>query len=290
MWRLSVNRATCNPRWGRFSLAPSEGERGPSSPDRSAFTLIELLVVVAIIAILAALLLPSLSRAKTKADRISCLDNLRQISLLMQFYTDSNNDTFPAHRNQNIDDNNVNISETNWWGTVLLGLGTATTQSNLFHCPAIKGTRTDGGVTWSWSFDPHFVGYGYNNYFLGLHPWLATTLTVGGVRFDTQPEFKRSAVRAPADTLMIADSQPAASSPSSTACWSSTCWWPFSSPNSHQGVETYRHQGVGNFVFTDGHGEARKNSAINPPVDPAGASVEALKNCRYWDPLQRSTD
>jgi prepilin-type N-terminal cleavage/methylation domain-containing protein len=255
----------------------------------SAFTLIELLVVIAIIAILASLLLPALSRAKSQGERISCLDNLKQISVLMQFYTDSYHDIFPAHRNQNVDDNSVSISMTNWWGITLIDRGNAASQSNLFHCPAIKGTRRDGTVTWSWSFDPHFVGYGYNNYFLGLHPWLATTLLVGGVHFDTAPDFKRTSIRSPADTLMFADCMPADSDPTSTACWSSDCWWPYSSSNSYQGVETrFRHQGVGVVAFTDGHSEARKDSKINPPVDPADEAVEGLINVRYWDPLQRS--
>jgi prepilin-type N-terminal cleavage/methylation domain-containing protein len=257
-------------------------------PAKSGFTLIELLVVIAIIAVLAALLLSALSRAKTQANRTYCLNNLRQISLFMQFYTDDNHDIFPAHRNQNLDSNDVSISMTNWWGTTLLAMANDSSRSNLFHCPAIQGQRSDAGITWSWNFDPHFVGYGYNNYFLGLHPWLPTSLLVGGVTFATAPDFKRSSIFHPADTLMLGDSMPASKDVNSTACWSSDCWWPFSSKSSHQGVETYRHWGVGVAVFTDGHAEARKDAAINPPADPASATVQALVNSRYWDPLQRS--
>src|SRR5258708_18410923 len=66
---------------------------------RAGFTLIELLVVIAIIAILASMLLPTLARAKEKGSRIACLNNLRQINLFMQLYTDDSNDVFPGHRN-----------------------------------------------------------------------------------------------------------------------------------------------------------------------------------------------
>jgi len=54
----------------------------------SAFTLLELLVVIAIIAILAALLLPALSAARQKAQRIGCMNNLRQLSLACKMYAD----------------------------------------------------------------------------------------------------------------------------------------------------------------------------------------------------------
>jgi prepilin-type N-terminal cleavage/methylation domain-containing protein len=66
---------------------------------QTGFTLIELLVVIAVIAILAALLLPALSRAKASAQRASCLNNARQIALGIHLYASDNGDTFPAAPN-----------------------------------------------------------------------------------------------------------------------------------------------------------------------------------------------
>ncbi|HZR20991.1 MAG TPA: prepilin-type N-terminal cleavage/methylation domain-containing protein [Verrucomicrobiae bacterium] len=102
-----------------MSPKPLPPRPAPSNRE-TAFTLIELLVVIAIIAILAALLLPALSRAKEGANRVKCLNNLKELQLAVQLYMDQNRGLFPPR------------SDVVRWPTELLEIYRNT---NLLACP-----------------------------------------------------------------------------------------------------------------------------------------------------------
>jgi len=95
------------------------GKKTAAPHTAGAFTLIELLIVIAIIAILAAILLPVLARAKQRGERAYCLNNMHQLAVAWIMYTDDNNGTLPPNGDTSDQSTNTWVDGIMQWDTVM---------------------------------------------------------------------------------------------------------------------------------------------------------------------------
>jgi prepilin-type N-terminal cleavage/methylation domain-containing protein len=142
----------------------------PQASRRRGFTLLELIAVVATIATLAALLLPVLGKAKIKAQRTSCLSNLRQLGYAWVMYKDDNNDyltqSYPVTNAEVwVQGDMTKAAEA---GNVdLIRQGKLYNYNQclaIYHCPADRGVRIDGKVV------PTVRSYSMNSFMGGRSP------------------------------------------------------------------------------------------------------------------------
>ena len=120
----------------------------------AAFTLIELLVVIAIIGVLASLLLPALSKAKSTARRTACNSNLRRINLARRLYVDDNDDRLPELSEPNSYPNGVGAFYKELIKSYAGLTGASSPKDQVFICPADQEDYRDAFMD--------FTSYTYN--------------------------------------------------------------------------------------------------------------------------------
>ncbi len=263
----------------------------------NGFTLIELLVVIAIIAILAAMLLPALTKAKLKAQGIQCMNDHRQLALAWRMYAEDNNDVLvyastgggrrggsvPMDAVNPINPNNyawsgahmdyTGANRANWepaYDMQLRPLWRYNKSQAIYKCPSDRST-----VTWQNVARPRILTMSMNLYVGGFAPngtseplWSGTD---GGWAFAHPYQIfpKSSAITAPAGIFVFLDMR------EDTVNWSNfmidmTGYAP-NNPNSWQwtgDLPGMYHSRAGSLSFADGHSEIKKwrDARTTPPL------------------------
>lgn len=196
-----------------------------------AFTLIELLITIAIIAILAAMLLPTLSRARDTAKRISCVNNLKQLGASFMMYVDASEAYFPPY-----------YSVDHTWSKTL-NFSDVLPSWSILMCPSKNNHHTkvyfQNKVGKSESSYPD---YGYN------HMHIGSSIRYGNGNVPA----KINQIKKPSETILAADVYLSYNPPSPTGYY--VMLDTYSSVGSGwYGLVDARHNGSANVLWIDAH-------------------------------------
>jgi prepilin-type N-terminal cleavage/methylation domain-containing protein len=245
--------------------------RGRGAQRPNGFTLIELLVVVAIIAILAAMLLPALARAKAKAQTIKCVANNKQILIAFQLYADDFHDSLPLCTDWNSSGGQDGKYDR---PTAMTNRPLYRYQGSpkVFQCPADKGDIFREQAIGDYKTTNCYVQYG-NSY---LMEWAADFARVRHVTGDVGAGDHSAA--GPGRSMTTSEIAVSASNKIIQGDWV----WHYNRGDTDK--KSVWHNNRGNFfsvmAFGDGHAEGFHFSN-KPATDPYWSAVPSPAN-QYW--------